>query len=60
MKILMALTSHDQLGDTGKRTGFWLEEFAAPIADYDAVCASKTTSLRMASTACSTSGRAGR
>ncbi|MBT9567933.1 MAG: type 1 glutamine amidotransferase domain-containing protein [Thiobacillus sp.] len=29
-KILMVLTSHDQLGDTGKRTGFWLEEFAAP------------------------------
>ena len=30
MKILMVLTSHDQLGDTGKNTGFWLEEFAAP------------------------------
>jgi putative intracellular protease/amidase len=30
MKILMVLTSHDQLGDTGRRTGFWLEEFAAP------------------------------
>ena len=30
MKILMVLTSHDQLGDTGKPTGFWLEEFAAP------------------------------
>ena len=30
MKILMVLTSHDQLGDTGKKTGFWLEEFAAP------------------------------
>jgi putative intracellular protease/amidase len=29
-KILMVLTSHDQLGDTGKKTGFWLEEFAAP------------------------------
>lgn len=28
--ILMVLTSHDQLGDTGKKTGFWLEEFAAP------------------------------
>ena len=26
----MVLTSHDQLGDTGKKTGFWLEEFAAP------------------------------
>ena len=30
MKILMVLTSHDQLGDTGKKTGFWLEEFATP------------------------------
>ncbi len=30
MKILMVLTSHDQLGNTGKNTGFWLEEFAAP------------------------------
>jgi putative intracellular protease/amidase len=30
MKVLMILTSHDKLGDTGKKTGFWLEEFAAP------------------------------
>lgn len=30
MKVLMVLTSHDQLGDTGLKTGFWLEEFAAP------------------------------
>ena len=30
MKILMVLTSHDQLGHTGHKTGFWLEEFAAP------------------------------
>jgi putative intracellular protease/amidase len=30
MKILMVLTSHDILGDTGRKTGFWLEEFAAP------------------------------
>ena len=30
MKILMVLTSHDELGDTGEKTGFWLEEFAAP------------------------------
>ncbi|MFI7609433.1 type 1 glutamine amidotransferase domain-containing protein [Micromonospora sp. NPDC049366] len=29
-KVLMVLTSHDQLGDTGRKTGFWLEEFAAP------------------------------
>ncbi|QFI69618.1 ThiJ/PfpI family protein [Sinorhizobium alkalisoli] len=33
MKILMVLTSHDQLGNTGKPTGFWLEEFAAPYYD---------------------------
>jgi len=31
MKILMILTSHDELGSTGKKTGFWLEEFAAPF-----------------------------
>jgi putative intracellular protease/amidase len=30
LKILMVLTSHDKLGDTGRKTGFWLEEFAAP------------------------------
>jgi len=29
-RILMVLTSHDRLGNTGKKTGFWLEEFAAP------------------------------
>ncbi|MBB5572946.1 putative intracellular protease/amidase [Rhizobium paranaense] len=29
-KILIVLTSHDQLGNTGRKTGFWLEEFAAP------------------------------
>ena len=30
MRILMVLTSHDQLGETGNKTGFWLEEFASP------------------------------
>ena len=30
MRILMVLTSHDKLGDTGEKTGFWLEELAAP------------------------------
>ena len=45
MKILMVLTSHDTLGDTGEKTGFWLEEFAAPYyvfkdADADIVIAS--------------------
>ena len=29
-RVLMVLTSHDKLGDTGKKTGFWLEEFASP------------------------------
>jgi len=40
MKVLIVLTSHDQLGNTGKKTGFWLEEFAAPyyvLADAGAV-----------------------
>lgn len=30
MKVLFVLTSHDQLGNTGKKTGFWIEEFASP------------------------------
>jgi len=30
MKILLVLTSHNQLGNTGQKTGFWLEEFATP------------------------------
>ncbi|PIB92309.1 type 1 glutamine amidotransferase domain-containing protein [Caulobacter sp. FWC2] len=34
MKVLMVLTSHDTLGDTGKKTGFWLEEFAAPYYTF--------------------------
>ncbi|MFH7767581.1 type 1 glutamine amidotransferase domain-containing protein [Acinetobacter sp. BSP-28] len=34
MKILMVLTSHDTLGDTGKKTGFWLEELAAPYYTF--------------------------
>jgi putative intracellular protease/amidase len=34
MKILMVMTSHDELGDTGKKTGFWLEEFAAPYYTF--------------------------
>ena len=34
MKILMVLTSHDTLGDTGRKTGFWLEEFAAPYYTF--------------------------
>lgn len=45
MKILMVLTSHDKLGDTGRKTGFWLEELAAPYyvfkdADVEIVLAS--------------------
>ncbi|MBT9184758.1 type 1 glutamine amidotransferase domain-containing protein [Pectobacterium punjabense] len=34
MKILMVLTSHDTLGNTGNKTGFWLEEFAAPYYTF--------------------------
>ena len=34
MKIVMVLTSHDQLGNTGRKTGFWLEEFAAPYFGF--------------------------
>lgn len=34
MNILMVLTSHDQLGNTGEKTGFWLEEFAAPYYTF--------------------------
>src|SRR5882762_8159236 len=30
MRVLMVITSHDQLGNTGRKTGFWLEELAAP------------------------------
>ena len=34
MKVLIVLTSHDQLGDPGKKTGFWLEELAAPYSTF--------------------------
>ncbi|MDW6092168.1 type 1 glutamine amidotransferase domain-containing protein [Vibrio rhizosphaerae] len=34
MKILMVLTSHSELGNTGEKTGFWLEEFAAPYYSF--------------------------
>lgn len=34
MKILMVLTSHNKLGDTGLKTGFWLEEFASPYYTF--------------------------
>jgi putative intracellular protease/amidase len=34
MTILMVLTSHDRLGETGRKTGFWLEEFAAPYYTF--------------------------
>lgn len=42
MKILMVLTSHDKLGTTGRRTGFWLEEFAAPYYVFKDVGATVT------------------
>lgn len=41
-RILMVLTSHGELGDTGKKTGFWLEEFAAPYYVFKDVGASVT------------------
>ncbi|WP_281646607.1 type 1 glutamine amidotransferase domain-containing protein [Parendozoicomonas sp. Alg238-R29] len=34
MKVLFVLTSHDQLGNTGEKTGFWIEEFAAPYYTF--------------------------
>jgi putative intracellular protease/amidase len=34
MKVLIVLTSHDELGTTGKKTGFWLEELAAPYYTF--------------------------
>ena len=43
MKILMVLTSHDQLGNTGKKTGFWLEEFAAPYFAFGRVILVRST-----------------
>lgn len=42
MRILMVLTSHDKLGDTGKKTGFWLEELAAPYYVFQAAGAEIT------------------
>jgi len=35
MRILIVLTSHDQLGNTGRKTGFWLEELAAPYYVFE-------------------------
>jgi putative intracellular protease/amidase len=51
MNVLMVLTSHDQLGDTGEKTGFWLEEFAAPyyeLADAGATITLASTRRRPA------------
>ena len=45
MKVLMVLTSHDQLGNTGK-TGFWLEEFAAPYYPFIDAGADRDSSPR--------------
>ncbi len=42
MKVLVVLTSHDQLGDTGSKTGFWLEELAAPYYELRAAGADLT------------------
>ena len=51
MKVLMVLTSHSDLGNTGKKTGFWLEEFAAPYyifkdAGAEVVLASRPVASR--------------
>ena len=43
-KILMVLTSHNILGNTGRQTGFWLEEFTAPTT-----CSSTRASITVAS-----------
>src|SRR3954462_14326209 len=45
MKILMVLTSHDQLGNTGSKTGFWLGELGAPYYVFRAVGAQITLAL---------------
>ena len=46
-KILMVLTSHADLGNTGEKTGFWVEEFAAPYyAFVDAGAIDKLICLR--------------
>ena len=50
MKILMGLTSHSELGDTGEKAGFWLEEFAAPYY----VCKDAGAAVMLASPAGST------
>jgi len=42
MKVVMILTSHSELGDTGKKTGFWIEEFAAPYYVFQEAGASIT------------------
>ena len=42
MKVLIVLTSHDQLGNTGRKTGFWLEELAAPYYAFQAAGAEIT------------------
>jgi putative intracellular protease/amidase len=42
MRVLMVITSHDQLGNTGRKTGFWLEEFAAPYYVFKEAGASLT------------------
>jgi putative intracellular protease/amidase len=47
MNILMVLTSHDQLGQTGKKTGFWLEEFAAPYYVFKDIGANVTLASPM-------------
>ena len=42
MRVLIVLTSHDKLGNTGRKTGFWLEELAAPYYVFKDSCAEIT------------------
>jgi hypothetical protein len=49
MKILMVLTSHSELGNTGKTTGFWLEEFAAPVIRHQGVRHMQVTNSKLLS-----------
>jgi hypothetical protein len=51
MKVLFVLTSHDELGNTGKKTGFWLEEFAAPYVVFT-LCACTHLPLYVMITLC--------
>jgi hypothetical protein len=48
MKVLMVLTTHDRLGNTGRKTGFWLEELAPPYYVFKDAGANITLACRSA------------